>query len=123
MCCAAGSVLLMTCMNEAYLKGSHETIKRGGSMNKRYSAFFKFGLPDNVGSFLEPLGWEVAERELITLEDAHKVCIHHACLLGQSWRSHFVSSPCSHPSSMCSASAQCCVWGKGVWLRWGFEDA
>lgn len=81
VCCAAGSVLLMTCMNEAYLKGSYETMKRAGSVNKRYSAFFKFGLPDDVGGFLKPLGWEVAEGDLITMEDAHKVCNHRACLL------------------------------------------
>lgn len=107
----------MTCMNEAYLKGSHETMKRGGSMNKRYSAFFQFGLPDDVSGFLVPLGWEVAERDLITMNDAHKVCIHRACLLGQSWCGHSVSSPCSQPNSMCSDSVQCAVWGKGVWLR------
>ncbi len=77
MRCLQGSVLLFTCMNEAFLKGSRETQRRQSKVNKRYSAFFKFGIPDNVAGYLRPLGWALTEDHLITIEDAHKVRTAH----------------------------------------------
>lgn len=66
-------MLLFTCLNEAFLKGSRETQKRNAPINKRYSSFFKFGIPDDVAGYLNPLGWTLSDDHLITVEDAHKV--------------------------------------------------
>jgi hypothetical protein len=79
-----GSVLLFSCINEAFYRGCKKDLTRNNESAdgvvglsatiRRFNEAFQFGMPNDVAGFLGPFGWEAsADGAVKDVKNVYKV--------------------------------------------------
>ena len=99
----SGSVLLFSCINEAYYRGCKKDLTRNNESAdgvvglsetiRCFNEAFQFGMPNDVVGFLEPLGWDAsADGAVKDVKSVYKVRTPSA-LQGCLFRYHMKMGP------------------------------